>query len=249
MVRERSLELPTITVLGAKVHAVGMDQTLQCIESFIVSREPHLVLTADATAFVIAHGDPEFQAIWQCADLVTPDGVGLLWAAKRAGTPLKERVSGVDIVREMARLSHERGYKLFLLGAAPDIAEAAAQNLLKSYPQARFVGIRDGYFSEGDEVALLEQIRQAQPDVLIAAMGMPKQEKWLMRHKDRLNVPVSIGVGGSFDVYSGKVKRAPKLFQAVGMEWLWRLLQDPKKIGKVKNLPRFVSLVMREKKH
>jgi N-acetylglucosaminyldiphosphoundecaprenol N-acetyl-beta-D-mannosaminyltransferase len=184
----------------------------------------------------------------ETAALVTPDGFGLLWAGRRLGQPFPERVSGVDLVERLTHLSHAKGYRLYLLGAAPGVAERAAQNLLACYPNAQIVGVQHGYFTSADEPAIVAQVAAAQPDVLLVGMGMPRQEKWAWRHRQQLGVPVMIGVGGSFDVYGGVVKRAPKWLQRIGGEWLWRLIQDPRKIKKVRNLPRFAWRVLRERR-
>jgi len=161
------------------------------------------------------------------------------------GQPFPERVSGVDLVERLTRLSHAKGYRLYLLGAAPGVAERAAQNLLACYPNAQIVGVQHGYFTSADEPAIVAQVAAAQPDVLLVGMGMPRQEKWAWRHRQQLGASVMIGVGGSFDVYGGVVKRAPKWLQRIGGEWLWRLIQDPRKIKKVRNLPRFAWRVLR----
>ncbi|MFQ3610029.1 MAG: WecB/TagA/CpsF family glycosyltransferase [Fimbriimonadales bacterium] len=236
--------LETATILGVPIHRVRMDEALATIERFIAERTPHLVITADANAVLIALDDPEFHTLIQHADLVTPDGAGLLWAGRHCGQPFPERVSGVDLVWHLTRLSHERGYRLFFLGSAPGVAERARQNLLQQFPNAQIVGTVHGYFRPEEEPTLIQQIGEAQPDVLLVAMGMPRQEKWAHRHREVLRVPVMIGVGGSFDVYAGVVKRAPKWLQNSGLEWLWRLAQDPRKIRKVRNLPRFAWRVL-----
>lgn len=244
MITEQAKKLPCVSILGVRIHSVRMPEVLAQVEGFIQDRMPRLVVTVDATALVIAHEDPEFHTLINEADLVTPDGVGLIWAAKRQGTPFLERVPGVDLVKQLVRLSHERGYRLFFLGAAPGVAEEAARNLVCQFPNAVIAGTQHGYFNEEQEPQILQKIYEAKPDILLTAMGMPKQEKWLVKHRQALQVPVSIGVGGSFDVYSGRIRRAPIVFQKLGLEWLWRLVQDPRKIGKVKNLPRFVRLVL-----
>ncbi|MGQ9656564.1 MAG: WecB/TagA/CpsF family glycosyltransferase [Fimbriimonadales bacterium] len=241
---ERATPLLEAQILGVRVHRVGMDAALRHIEELIQRGEPSLVITADANAVLIALEDAEFHALMRHAALVTPDGFGLLWAGRRLRQPFPERVSGVDLVEQLTRLSHEKGYRLYLLGAAPGVAECAAQNLLNRYPHAQIVGVQHGYFAEQDEPAILAHIAAARPDVLLIGMGMPRQEKWAWRHRQQLGVPVMIGVGGSFDVYGGVVKRAPKWLQRVGGEWLWRLLQDPRKIKKVRNLPRFALRVL-----
>ena len=245
---ERATPLQEARILGVRVHRVGMDETLERIEGLIHRAEPSLVITADANAVLIAQEDAEFRALLECAALVTPDGFGLLWAGRQLKQPFPERVSGVDLVERLTRLSHEEGYRLYLLGAAPGVAARAAQNLLARYPNAHIVGVQHGYFSESDERAIVAQVAAARPDVLLVGMGMPRQEKWAWRHRHQLGVPVMIGVGGSFDVYGGVVKRAPKWLQRVGGEWLWRLMQDPRKIKKVRNLPRFAWRVLRERR-
>jgi N-acetylglucosaminyldiphosphoundecaprenol N-acetyl-beta-D-mannosaminyltransferase len=238
--------LPAITVLGVRVHRVSMQDTLRCIEGWIAERVPRMVITADANALVLAQQDSEFRALLQTADLVTPDGAGLIWAARRLGQPFPERVPGVELVAQLARLSHEQGYRLYFVGAAPGVAQRAAEHLRETFPNAQIVGTQHGYFQPHEEPAILAQIRATRPDVLLVGMGMPRQEKWIARHKDALGVPVSVGVGGSFDVYAGVVKRAPRWMQRYGLEWLWRLMQDPRKIAKVRNLPRFAWLVWRD---
>ncbi len=243
--QERELALQEARILGVRVHRVRMAEALQRIEQLISLREPNLVITADANAVLIALEDAEFRALMETAPLVTADGAGLLWAGRRLKQPFPERVSGVDLVEQLTRLSHEKGYRLYFLGAAPGVAERAAQNLLLRYPNAQIVGVQHGYFQDSDEPAIVAQIAAARPDVLLIGMGMPRQEKWAWAHRDTLGAPVMIGVGGSFDVYAGVVKRAPRWMQRTGCEWLWRLIQDPRKIKKVRNLPRFAWRVWR----
>jgi N-acetylglucosaminyldiphosphoundecaprenol N-acetyl-beta-D-mannosaminyltransferase len=238
--------LPAVSILGVRVHRLCMRDALLVMERWIAERTPRMVITADANALVLAQADKEFRLLLMDADLVTADGAGLLWAARRLGQPFPERVPGVELVAQLARLSHERGYRLYFLGAAPGVAERAASTLRQRFPNAHIVGITHGYFSPEAEPSVLAHIRQARPDVLLVGMGMPRQEKWIARHKQTLGVPVSVGVGGSFDIYAGVVRRAPRWMQRYGLEWLWRLMQDPRKIAKVRNLPRFVWLVWRE---
>ncbi|MFN4032221.1 MAG: WecB/TagA/CpsF family glycosyltransferase [Fimbriimonadales bacterium] len=241
----REASLQEAQILGVRVHRVRMAEALERIERLIHRREPSLVITADANAILLALEDMEFRALFERASLITADGAGLLWAGRRLGQPFPERVSGVDLVAQLTRLSRQKGYRLYFLGAAPSVAERAAQNLLAKYPNAQIVGVQHGYFQPTDEPAIVAQIAAARPDVLLIGMGMPRQEKWAWAHRDALGVPVMIGVGGSFDVYAGVVRRAPRWMQRTGCEWLWRLIQDPRKIRKVRNLPRFAWQVWR----
>ena len=234
-----------IDLLGLRVDDVTVDETRRRLIAFLEEERPHHVVTADASAWVIAGRDPDYLRIVQSADLVTPDGAGLVWAAGFLGVPLRERVSGVDLVEWLSKESAARGFSLFFFGAAPGVAEEAATRLAERYPGMRLAGAHHGFLQTPEEEArLLETIRSARPDVLLIAMGIPRQEKWIARHKDALGARLSMGVGGSFDVFSGRVNRAPLWMQKRGLEWLYRLLQDPRKYSKVANLPIFLANVL-----
>jgi N-acetylglucosaminyldiphosphoundecaprenol N-acetyl-beta-D-mannosaminyltransferase len=240
--------MDSVKVLGLRVDRTSMGDALAQIETFIAERgQPRHVVTADASMVVTAREDPDLKKIVDSADLVTPDGAGILWHARLLKRPITHKVSGVDLVAELCRLSAEKGYRIYFLGAAPGVAEEAADNLRTRYPGAMIVGTHDGYFSKEQEPGVIEEIKAARPDVLFVAFGIPKQEKWIRDHKQELGVPVSAGIGGSFDVYSGRVKRAPVVMQRAGFEWLYRLWCNPKKIGKVMTLPRFAMLTIRER--
>ena len=234
-----------MSLLGLPVHAVDMESALAHIDGFIAARTTHHIITADASMLVMAQDDAELRNIIAHAELVTPDSVGVLWAAKRLQTPLAERVSGVVIVEKLCALSANHNYKLFFLGAAPGVAQQAAERMTAKYPGCRIVGTRDGFFQPADVPQICEEIKSAAPDILCVALGIPKQEKWIHTHRAALGVPVLIGVGGTLDVLSGTVKRAPVLFQKLHLEWLWRVISNPKKISKVMLLPRFVRLILK----
>jgi len=226
---------------------VTMDQTLACLEAFVLSGNPHIVVTADAVAVVIAHSDPEFMTFVERADLVTPDGAGIIWAAKKKGFALPERVSGVDIVDRVCALSADKGYRLFFLGAESGVAELAAEKLRLKHPGCNIVGTRHGYFPAESDQVVAKEIAATRPDILFVGLGMPRQERFIDATKQIINAKVSVGIGGSFDVFSGKTKRAPSLIQKLRFEWLWRLMLNPSKISKVKNLPKFVLLVLKDR--
>jgi N-acetylglucosaminyldiphosphoundecaprenol N-acetyl-beta-D-mannosaminyltransferase len=240
--------LPGVTILGLTVHNVTMQTALEAMDGFFQAGTPHHVVTADASMLVLAQEDSALNAIVCGADLVTPDSVGVLWASKQAGAPLQERVSGVEIVDRLCCRSVEAGYRLFFLGAGPGVAAQAAEKMRAKYPGTQIVGTRDGFFRPEETDALVAEIRESRADALFVAMGIPKQEKWIAAHRDRLGAAVLIGVGGTFDVLSGNVKRAPKVMQKVRLEWLWRVVSNPRKISKVLLLPRFVRLVRQARK-
>lgn len=222
-----------------------MDEALDRIEGFLAVDRPHMVVTADSSGIVAAQTDSEFNTILQRADLVTPDSVGILWAAKRVGAPIRGRVSGIDLLDALCRRSADRGYRIFFLGSEPGVAEMAAERLRLRHPGCHIVGTRHGYFpTESDEVVARE-IAQSRPDLVFVAMGIPRQEKFIASTLELMGARVAMGVGGSLDVFSGRVRRAPRLFQRLRLEWLWRLMLNPRKYQKVMSLPRFVWMVLR----
>ena len=241
------IRMDSITILGLRVDRVSPEETLAAIDGFIADGTPHHIVTADASMAVLARRDPALRAIVDQAALVTPDGAGILWASRLLGTPVPHKVSGVDLVGELCRLSVMKNYRIFFLGAAPGVAEEAAEKLRARYPGTLIVGTRDGYFKSEEEANVLAEIQNASPNILLVAFGIPRQEKWIEAHKAVLGAAVLIGIGGSFDVFSGRVSRAPVWMQRSSLEWLYRLSKNPKKIGKVMTLPKFALLALRQK--
>ncbi len=226
---------------------VSAEETLVAIDRFIASRRPHYIVTADASMVVTARHDPALRAIIEGADLVTPDGFGILWASRLLRTPVPSKVSGVDLSSELCRLSASKGYRIFFFGAGPGVAEEAAGRMRAHFPGAQIVGTRDGFFTAAQEPEIVAQIQAMKPDIILVALGIPKQEKWIARHKAALGASVLIGVGGSFDVFSGRVNRASPWMQTHGLEWLYRLYKNPRKISKVMTLPEFALLALRQR--
>jgi N-acetylglucosaminyldiphosphoundecaprenol N-acetyl-beta-D-mannosaminyltransferase len=243
----QEVNLPSVPLHGLRVHRLTMDETLDTLDRFIREGTPHHVVTLDASMCVTARDDADLRRIVESAELVTPDSAGVLWACRRAGRELPERVSGVEIVERLCALSASRGYRLFFFGAGPGVADDAADRLREKYPGCQIVGTRNGFFTPDDETEITARIREARPHILCVALGIPKQEKWIARNREALGVPVLIGVGGTFDVHSGRVKRAPKWMQRLNLEWLYRLAKNPRKIGKVMTLPKFVWMTLRSR--
>lgn len=237
-----------ISVLNVLIDSVNMKQALKIIEDFIAERKPCLVATANAEMVMMAQRDTELAKALQDAALVVPDGAGVVWAARYQGYEMPERVAGYDLVQRLLSESAIKGYNVFLFGGAPGIAERAGRIMKSKCPGLRIVGICDGFFSEADEDEIIEKIKSSQADILLVALGVPKQEKWLSKHIHDLNVPVSIGVGGTFDVMAGAVKRAPLWMQRANLEWLFRLMSQPQRAIRMLALPRFVLQVW-SKKH
>jgi len=239
--------LPSIDLLGVKVHRIDVPEALDTIRGFIRSGKPHMVVTADSSMIVLAQRDSDFRALVNAADLVTPDSSGVLLGAKLLGTPLKERVSGVDLGREICRMAAQDGFSVYLLGGAPGVAEAAAERLTEAFPGLQIAGTQHGYFDPSEDSGVAAKVMASGAKALLVGMGIPRQEKFIRDHLNELGVCVAMGVGGTLDVLSGKVKRAPAWMQRHGLEWLYRLVRNPRKISKVATLPRFLALVLREK--
>jgi exopolysaccharide biosynthesis WecB/TagA/CpsF family protein len=261
LIIERDILTSRIKLFQVGIDQVDNQKTIQKIEEFIISKKPHQIVTPDTLAVLRARKDPEYHAILKSADLVTPDGAGILWAAARLNYPLPERVTGIDIIHNICRLAAKKGYSLYLLGSYPGVASEAALNLTKKYPGMKIAGTHHGYFScensqncedakNGNSVKnkkekeIITEIRENRPDILLVGMGVPKQEKWINKNLEKLDVPVCIGVGGSFDVLSGRIPRAPLWMQRHGMEWIYRSIKQPNRAFRVLALFYFIWLVI-----
>ncbi len=235
-------------VLGLPVDVLSLAAATDIVAQAIVARrEPLQIVTMNAEMAMQAQQDPALAEVIRHAGLVTPDGSGVVWAVRRQpGGDAIHKVAGVDLLREVAGRAAREGWSLFLLGAKPGVAAEAAAHLTEANPGLRIVGVRDGYFKAADEPALFDEIRRARPDVLLVALGVPRQETWIRRFQGELGVPVAMGVGGSFDVFAGRVQRAPELFRKFHLEWLFRLIQEPWRFRRMRStLPEFVKEVLR----
>ncbi len=219
---------PTATILNTNVHALTNAQTLALIEAFIASGQPHQLCTVNPEFVVAAQKDTEFQNIINQATLAMPDGIGLLKAANFLNaTPLPERVPGSDLVVRLAELSHRKGYSIYFLGAKEGVAQQAIDRLKDDYPRLKIAGHFSGSPALADNEVIIQRILLTKPDILLVAYGAPKQDKWIARNLEQLQIPVCIGVGGSFDFLAGTVKRAPVWIQNIHLEWLHRLVMEP----------------------
>ena len=232
-----------VKILGVGVDAVTMQQALDRLEKFFEERKPVIIATANAEMLMRATYDEELKNILNAAKLVVPDGAGTVWAAHHLGHDMPERVAGYDLAQELMKSAPSKNRRIYFFGSAPGVADKAKLKAEELYPGIQIVGTRNGFFTETDEPQIISDIKAAQPDLLLVALGVPKQEKWLAKYKDELNVPVSIGVGGTFDVMAGVMKRAPKWMQRAKLEWLFRAMLQPKRAGRLIALPKFVLKV------
>ncbi len=234
-------------ILGVSVHNVDYDEALALMERFIDSGQPHQVATVNPEFIMRARRDAEFLRILRQSDLCLPDGVGVLWAGRALGRPFKARVTGVDTTWRLMALAARRGYRVFLLGAMPGVAERTAQVMVEAHPELTIAGTHAGSPSPDEDESIGALIRAARPHILLVAYGAPAQDKWIDRNRARLGVPLAIGVGGTFDFISGVSRRAPVTMQRLGLEWLHRLYCEPWRWRRMTALPLFALCVLRQK--
>jgi len=224
-----------VNLLDVWVDAIGRADALARIESFVEGRTPHQVVTVNVDFLRLARERPIFRDVLNAADLAVPDGMPLLWAARLLGNPLPERVTGVDLIGACAELAARRGYRPFFLGAAPGVADTAADRLRARMPGLTMAGTYApprGSCDPDEDRRMIDQVTDARPDMLFVALGAPRQDEWIRAHLAELDVPVCMGVGGAFDLLAGHVRRAPAALQAAGCEWLWRLAQEPHRLAR-----------------
>lgn len=236
----------TVDVVGIPIQNVTLEQAVQDVSAFLDTKGKKVIVTPNAEILQLCVEDQNVHQIISKADYIIPDGIGVVKGAKLLGTPLKQKVAGCDLAWNILPEMERKGKKLFLLGAKPGVAAAAAENMKKAYPDLIVCGVQDGYFKEDGPV--VDAINQADADVLFVCLGVPKQEQWMMAHKEQLNVSVMMGLGGSLDVFAGTVKRAPKIFIKLGLEWFYRLIKEPWRAKRMMKLPVFFVSVLKYKK-
>jgi N-acetylglucosaminyldiphosphoundecaprenol N-acetyl-beta-D-mannosaminyltransferase len=220
-----------ITMMGCQIDNLSMEDTLATIEGFIRSGQPHQHVVVNVDKLVKASRDEQLRRIINECALINADGMPVVWASRLLGKPLKERVAGVDLFEALMARAAARGWRVFLLGAREDVVQAVRATYLRKYPQLAIAGCRNGYWhGEQEEAAVVEQIRASGADLLFVAISSPKKEQFLGRYQAAMRIPFAMGVGGTFDVAIGKVKRAPLWMQKAGLEWFFRFLQEPRRM-------------------
>jgi N-acetylglucosaminyldiphosphoundecaprenol N-acetyl-beta-D-mannosaminyltransferase len=237
----------SVRILGVRVDAVTLQTSLVRIIAMMNEPRLHHVVTINPEFIMEANQNPAFAAVLERADLAVPDGTGLLVAARLRGAVLGSRVPGVELVQQLAALSARHGWRVFLLGAAPGVAEAAAAALVRANPALQIGGCYSGSPREDEADALVGAVAAARSDVLLVAFGSPQQDLWIARHAAGTGARLAIGVGGTFDYLAGRVPRAPRWMRAIGLEWLYRLIQQPQRWRRiVRAVPQFLFAVLRE---
>lgn len=231
-----------IDVMGLKFDSVTMDEALSRAEALLRGEKAAYVVTPNAEIAYEALHDGQLREMLNGADLMLPDGAGVVLASKLLRTPVKQKVAGVDFAVGLLGVLERNGQSLYLLGGKPGIGELAAQKMLEAHPQLRIAGIADGYFR--DEAPVIEKINASGADALFVCLGAPKQERFMVQHRQELHVHLMAGLGGSLDAFAGTVQRAPAWMIRLNLEWLYRLIREPKRFRRMLRLPKYLWAVM-----
>lgn len=235
-------------ILGVAFDVVTMEEAVEKAKSFLRAEGQHYICTPNPEIVMEAREDKELAEILKKADMVVPDGIGVVWASKYSGKRLPERVAGYDLTQRLMREMAGAGEAFYFFGGAPGVAAAAARKMRKEHPGLKVTGVHNGYFDEKEEKKIIEDIKKRAPSILLVGLGAPKQEKWIAAHMRETGAKLCIGVGGSFDVMAGNVKRAPEVFRRLGLEWFYRLMTQPTRWRRMLRLPLFALTVLKEKR-
>ncbi len=236
-----------VNILGTNVDNVTFKEAIDILKGYLKGDKNNIVVTPNPEMIVLAKDDAEFRNILNSASICTADGIGVVYASRLTKTKIKERVCGFDMTLEMIKSYKETNASFYILGAGKGVALNAVSNLKEEYKGINILGSHDGYFDSDEERIIIEEIQNLKPDILIIGLGMKKQEMFAHKYKDVLPCKIMFCVGGTIDVLSGEVKRAPQIFIKLNLEWLYRLLKNPTRFARMLKLPYFVLLVLAEK--
>ncbi len=245
MDKQEEISPKSISILNTPVHIITMGEVLPLVQQFMLEPRLHQIATTNPEFVMAAQKDEHFRQVLEQSDLCIADGIGLIWASRYLGTPLPERVPGSELVYNLAELSAQENWRLFLLGAAPGVAEEAAAVFQKNFSGLQIAGTYAGSPDPAENEAIVQRINSSRADILFVAYGAPNQDKWIARNQDVLDsVRLAMGVGGSLDFVTGKAVRAPRWVQYLGLEWLHRLFHEPWRWRRMLALPKFVIKVL-----
>ncbi len=232
-----------LNILGVGVTTCNIKEATDFLKSALSEDKMTKVYTPNSEIILYAYKNKDYADVLNRGDLITADGIGVVYASKILAHPLSERVGGFDLANELLRECAPEKKTLYLFGGKPGIAEMASEKICALYPGIEIVGTSDGYFDEEKEKAIIADINEKSPDILFVCLGFPKQEMWIDAHPD-LNAKIAMGIGGSLDVFAGVVKRAPRIFQKLGLEWFYRLIKQPSRFIRMLALPKFGFTVL-----
>ncbi len=233
---------PSIRIFGLPISKLSFAETVDRAYEFLSDTKPHIIFTPNPEILMSARKDEALHQLLAQADLLTPDGIGVVYASKIMGDSVKERVPGFDTACALLERIQNGEHSLYLLGGKPGVADLAAENIKAKYPNIRILGTHDGYFNDAEPI--VSEIARLSPDLLFICLGSPKQERFAVDYRNRLNCKLMMGLGGSLDVFAGTVKRAPVIFQRLGLEWFYRLCKQPSRIGRMMSLPHFALVIV-----
>jgi len=236
-----------INIHNIMIHNLTMQEAVAQIQKWVTEDSLHSVFTPNSEIIMQAQRNPELKSILNSADLLIPDGAGVVLASKILKRPLKEKVSGVDLVKNLFITFAGKNASFFILGGEPGVAEMAAVNIISEYGKVNIKGYAHGYFKPEEETSLIEEINKVNPDILLVGFGAPKQEFWIYENMYRLQCKVCIGIGGSIDIFAGKVTLTPEFIRKAGFEWLHRLIRQPKRAKRMIDLPKFIMLTLKKR--
>lgn len=238
----------TIKVLHINFIKATFNQFIKQLEEDLKTKQNKFIITANPEIVLYANDNPKYMELINSADYVTPDGIGIVKAAKTLGTPIPERITGYDTLIELLKIANKNNLSIYFLGSKEEVITATIDKVKKNYPNLKIAGYHNGYFK--DDLAMQKEIIESKPDIVFAAIGFPKQEFFLnaMQNQRKSNA-LWMGVGGSFDVLSGTKKRAPKIFQNLHLEWAYRFITEPTRAGRMLAIPKFMIKIQQEKKH
>lgn len=232
VIKVRTEVMRRYPILNTYVNAVSMEQTIDMVEKIIKKGIPTQHVVINASKVNLMEEDRELQKIVNSCPLINADGASIVWAAKKLGVPLRERVTGIDLFQNLVSLANEKGYKIYLFGAKEEVVTKVKNIFEKQYPKLQIVGYRNGYFTKDDEPEIVKNMAESGADMMFVAFSSPKKEYWVNKYLKELHIPFVMGVGGSFDVVAGVTDRAPKWMQEHGLEWFYRFIQEPRRMWK-----------------
>lgn len=238
----------TVNILGVNVDKMSFSETFEKAKALLEEDKLSSIFTPNPEIVMAATEDEEFKNILNSADIVTPDGIGVVYASKILKNSVCERVAGFDLSLKILEYAAKTKRGVFFFGAKPGVADKAKDNVQKTYPGLEISGTENGYFKEEDEEKIVEKINNSGAEILFVCLGAPKQEKWIYKYKDKLNVKLCLGVGGTLDVLAGESKRAPEIFIKLNLEWFYRIALNPSRWGRLMALPKFMFKVLKSKK-
>lgn len=236
--------MKSVKILGVRIDKVDADEAYNKFLSLFKKGTFSAIYTPNPEIIMMAQDDEPLKEALLDADLVIPDGIGVVYASRIHKLGLEERIPGIEFMDRMLKFCNNTKGSIFILGGKPGVPEKACEKIIEKYPHIDVKGCQDGYFTPEEELKVVDKINEVKPDILFVALGCPKQEKWIHEHRKILNTRVAMGVGGSVDVWAGHAKRAPKLFIKLNLEWFYRLLREPSRLGRMMSLPKFLLRVL-----